>query len=65
MKKLLAIIFIAFFVVGISSCAEESFDTEPIEPEINTEVLQDNKSGVDLRKKRKRDKGMISTKTRG
>lgn len=61
MKKLLAILLIAFFAVGFSSCAEESFDTEPVIPEINTEALQDNKSSVDMRKRRKRDRGQLST----
>ena len=39
MKKLLTILLIAFFAVGFSSCAEESFDTEPVMPEVSQEAI--------------------------
>ena len=57
MKKLLAILLIAFFAVGFSSCAEESFDTEPLMPEIDQETVvkvQDQKSGKERRRNRTR-----------
>ncbi len=57
MKKLLAILLIAFFAVGFSSCAEESFDTEPVIPEVSQEAidkLQDQKSTTVKRGARKR-----------
>ena len=47
MKKLLAILLIAFFVVGLSSCAEEPLDTQPIIPEVSQDAidrLQDQES---------------------
>ena len=59
MKKLLTILLIAFFVVGLSSCAEEPFDTDPVVPEIQEETfvkVQDNKSERYRRAARKRAK---------
>ena len=57
MKKLLTILLIAFFAVGFSSCAEESFDTEPVMPEVSQEAIdkvKDKESGNRNRAKRKR-----------
>ena len=57
MKKLLAILLIAFFAVGFSSCAEESIETDPLMPEIDQETVvqvQDKKSGKDMRRGRNR-----------
>lgn len=55
MKKLLVILLLAFFTVGISSCAEDFNDTDPIVPEIsNTVDGPDNGvTQVDKRKARK------------
>lgn len=64
MKKLFAILLIAFFVVGLSSCAEEPLDTQPIIPEVSQDAidrLQDQKSAVG---KRKTAKHSHNTRTR-
>lgn len=53
MKKLFVILLLALFTVGISSCAEEPIETDPLVPEINTEVLKDKKSGTAKRHVRK------------
>ncbi len=55
MKKLLVILLLAFFTVGISSCAEDFNDTDPIVPEVKVtpEAPEDGKSLVDRRKPRK------------
>ena len=71
MKKLLAILFIAFFVVGISSCAEDSLDTQPVIPEVSQDAidkLQEQKSGVVKRKRKTReapDYKSTSSRSRG
>ncbi len=38
MKKLLVILLLAFFTVGITSCAEDFNDTDPIAPEISNTI---------------------------
>lgn len=60
MKKLIVILLLALFTVGISSCAEEPLETDPIIPEISQEAinkLQEKKSSTepmdDRRRKRK------------
>lgn len=54
MKKLLVILLLAFFTVGISSCAEDFTETDPIIPEVNVtpEAPQDGKSMQVKRKKK-------------
>lgn len=59
MKKLFVILLLALFAVGVSSCAEESLDTEPVIPEVNQEVmdqLQDQKSTTAKRRVRQKSK---------
>ncbi|GAB5523511.1 MAG: hypothetical protein Roseis2KO_13830 [Roseivirga sp.] len=34
MKKLIVILLLALFTAGISSCASEGFDTDPVTPEV-------------------------------
>lgn len=60
MKKLLVILLLAFFTVGISSCAEDFNDTEPVIPEISTSVEgpEDGKSAD----RRKRSTPMVGKK---
>jgi len=66
MKKLLAILFIAFLVVGTTSCAEEALDTQPVIPEVSQEAidkLQDQKSTTV--KRRNRPKNKVDYKSKG
>lgn len=55
MKKLLVILLLAFFTVGITSCAEDFTETDPIVPEISNTVdgPDDGKAATGQRKKRK------------
>jgi|GEM_PF-6129429 len=67
MKKLLVILLLAFFTVGITSCAEDFNDTDPIAPEISNtiDVPNNQESGKNDRRKRTRTKPGTSTSTRG
>lgn len=58
MKKLLVILLLAFFTVGITSCAEDFTETDPIVPEISSTIdgPEDGKSTKDARKRRVRQK---------
>ena len=62
MKKLLVILLLAFFTVGITSCAEDFNDTDPIVPEISNVVdgPDEVESTVDKRKRRTRPKAIAS-----
>lgn len=37
MKKLIVILLLALFTAGISSCASEGFDTDPVIPEVQVD----------------------------
>lgn len=62
MKKLLVILLLAFFTVGITSCAEDFNDTDPVIPEISNTV--DGPDGEESGKKdrRKRSTPMVGKK---
>ena len=54
MKKLSIILLLALFAFGISSCAEDPMETDPVIPEVNQELmdqLQDQKSSTPARKR--------------
>ncbi len=46
MKKLIVILLLALFTAGISSCASEGFDTDPVIPEVQ---VDDSGSDTDER----------------
>lgn len=54
MKKLLVILLLAFFTVGITSCAEDFTETDPIVPEISTAIDGPDDGKTSQRKKRAR-----------
>jgi hypothetical protein len=60
MKKFIVILLIAFFAVGISSCAEDYTETDPIAPEISVtdDAPANQESGTVKRKTRKSSRSL-------
>lgn len=62
MKKLLVILLLAFFAVGITSCAEEYTETDPVLPEISNSIDGPDDSKSAERKARTRKKPGMTAK---
>ncbi|MCE7994167.1 MAG: hypothetical protein HEP71_19420 [Roseivirga sp.] len=60
MKKLLVILLLAFFTVGITSCAEDFTETDPIAPEISN-VVDGPDNGESEKKRKTRVRKMVKT----
>lgn len=52
MKKLLVILLLAFFTVGITSCAEDFNDTDPVVPEVNVTPEAPEDGATQVRRKK-------------
>lgn len=65
MKKSIVILLLAFFAIGLTSCAEDFTETDPIVPEISIiDDAPDNEKSAEMRRKRKSSHvGKASAKT--
>lgn len=55
MKKSIVILLLAFFAIGLTSCAEDFTETDPIAPEISLiDELPDNEKSAERRKRKAR-----------